>query len=102
MLNAEKTMVNLNRWFKENFNFWMRNKQGDSCAGDEKESFRRALEWDLIEIYHFNNECLHEYGVIKGDVLDRKSCIRFFKIKCKDLYGNDWEEHWKTYNIKEG
>ena len=100
MLNANDTQLNLEKWFQENCNFWMKNKQGDSCFGNERESFRRALEWDLIEIYNFNGGCLHEYGVPNGDVLDTETCINFFKTKCMDMYGKDWEAKWKEYNIR--
>lgn len=99
MVNANNTMLNLEKWFNENYKFWMRNKLGDCCTGDEKESFRRALEWDLIEIYKFNHNVLHEYGVPNGDELDKETCLRFFKIKCQDLYGKDWENHWNGYNL---
>lgn len=100
MINESGTMLNLERWFGDNYDFWFRNKQGDSCAGDEKESFRRALEWDLIEMYKFNNLVLHEYGKPNGEELDRETCLKFFKIKCQDLYGKNWEEHWNSYGLE--
>lgn len=99
MINANESQIILEEWFADNVHFWMNNKSGDTCTGDERESFKRALEWDLIQIYKHDNNTLHDCNVPNGDILDHDTCINFFKYRCMDLYGKDWEKHWKEYKI---
>ena len=58
-----------------------------------------ALEYDLIEIFKVNNGCLHDPYSLKGDELDKQTTLDFLKYRCQDLYGKEWEEHWKEYNL---
>ena len=37
----------------------------------------------------------------KGEELDKKTALDFLKYRCQDLYGKDWESHWKEYELKE-
>lgn len=96
MLNAKDTQLNLEKWHKENINFWIKNKQDPV---DEREAFRRSLEWDLIGMYRHNGNFLREYGKMNGDELDKQTVLDFFKYRCMDLYGRDWEEHYKEYML---
>ena len=96
MVNAHDTQLNLEKWHRENMNFWMKNKQEPV---DEREAFRRSLEWDLIEVYKVQN-CLHFYGALNGDELDTQTVLDFFKYRCMDLYGRDWEQHYNGYGLK--
>lgn len=95
MLNAHDTQLNLERWYKENFRFWLRQKD----VFCEREAYRRSLEWDLIEIYKHNGNCLHEYGKVNGEELDTQTVLDFFKYRCMDLYGKDWENHYIGYKL---
>lgn len=96
MVNAKDTQLNLETWFNANYNFWFKDKHSDS-QGNERESFRRALEWDLIELWNVNGGCLHEYGKPNGDTLDKETCLNFFKNRFMDLYGKFWEEKFNYY-----
>ena len=97
MLNANDTQLNLECWFSENKRFWETQKQEPI---DEREAFRRAFEWDLIELFNAQG-CLHEYGKMNGDELDTRTVLDFFKYRCMDIYGRDWEEHYKGYGLKQ-
>lgn len=95
----DKSQLELEQWFSDNYKFWMRNRQGNSCFGNEREAFRRAFEWDMIEPYKHNHGKLHEYHVPNGRELDKDTVLNFFKTKCMDMYGKDWEEHYKSYGL---
>ena len=97
MINANDTKETLEKWYADNVQFWMRQKN-DSV--NEREANRRALEWDLIEIYLFNGKCLHNPYTPNSEELDNKSCLDFFKYRCMDLYGRAWETHYKKYNLE--
>ena len=36
---------------------------------------------------------------VKGEELDKQTTLDFLKYRCQDLYGKEWEEHWKEYNL---
>lgn len=97
MINAKETQIILERWYADNVRFWLKQKKD---AVDEREANRRALEWDLIEIYQFNHHCLHNPYTPSGDELDKQTVLDFMKYRCMDLYGKDWESHYKEYNLK--
>lgn len=97
MINANETQKILERWYADNVKYWLRQKKDPV---DEREANRRALEWDLIEIYKFNHNCLHNPFTPIGEELDKQMVLDFFKYRCMDLYGKDWEPHYKEYNLK--
>lgn len=75
--------------------YWMRQED----IVNEKEAHKRALEGDLIGSYRLSG-CIHNPFSPFGDELDKDTTIAFFKEKCMDLYGNQWEIHWKLYGIE--
>lgn len=100
MLNANDTQLILEKWYADNVNFWLKDKQ--SPALDEREAHIRALEWDLIPLYKLNGRNrLHDYNSPKGDELNTQTVLDFFKYRCMDIYGKDWEEHYNGYEIKQ-
>ena len=60
---------------------------------DEKEAIRRALEYDLIEIYKVNKSCIHDLFRARGEELDKQTTLEFFKSRFMDLYGRQWKDH---------
>lgn len=94
MLNANDSQIRLEKYYADCVKFWTRQNRID-----EKEAHRRTLEYDLIEIYKVNHGCLHDPYSPKGEELDKKTTLDFLKYRCQDLYGKEWEEHWKDYNL---
>lgn len=97
MINAKETQKILEEWYSNNVRYWLRQTKEPV---DEREVNRRSLEWDLIEIYQFNGNCLHNPFTPNGEELDKQTVLDFFKYRCMDLYGKDWEPHYKKYNLK--
>lgn len=95
MLNANDSQVKLEKYYQNCVRFWSKQKD----VNDEKEAHRRALEYDLIEIYKANKGCFHDPFAPRGEELDKETTLNFFKSRCMDLYGKSWEEHWKEYNL---
>lgn len=96
MLNANDSQLKLEKYHENCVKFWERQN-----GIGKREAYRRALEYDLIEIYKINNGCIHDPFSPKGEELDTETTLNFFKYRCMDLYGRDWKEHWKEYNLKE-
>ena len=94
MLKVNDSQVNLERYYLDCVKFWKRQN-----GIDEKEAHKRALEYDLIEIFKLNNGCLHDPYSPYGEELDKKATLNFLKYRCQDLYGKEWENHWKEYNL---
>lgn len=99
MINAKETQIILEKFFNECRAFWLRDIKNEGI--DEREAFRRAFEWDMVEIYNFNKGCLHDMYSPSGDELDYDTIIEFFKARCHDLYGNKWEDVYDTYGVIE-
>lgn len=97
MLNANDSQIKLEKYHADCVRFWTKQKD----VSDEREAYRRTLEYDLIEIYKVNNGCIHDPFSVNGEELDKETTLNFFKYRCMDLYGRDWEEHWEEYNLKE-
>lgn len=95
MLNANNSQIKLEKYHEDCVKFWARQN-----GIDEREAQKRALEYDLIEIYKVNNGCLHDPYSPTGEELDKKTTLDFLKYRCQDLYGKEWEEHWKEYNLQ--
>lgn len=96
MISVNETQAILESWYANNVRYWLK-QEADTV--DEREANRRALEWDLIEIYLLNQKCLHNPFTPNGEELDKKTILDFFKYRCMDLYGKDWETHYKGYNL---
>lgn len=94
MINAKDSQIILEERYANGVTFW----EDQNEVNDKVEALRRSLE-DLIKIYKVNNGCLHDPYTVKGDKLDRQTTIDFLKYRCQDLYGKEWEKHWKEYNI---
>lgn len=94
MINANDSQIKLEKYYADCVKFWTRQN-----GIDEREAYKRALEYDLIEIFKVNNGCLQDPYSAKGEELDKQTTLNFFKYRCQDLYGRDWEERWKEYNI---
>lgn len=89
MLNANDSQVKLERYYSDCVRF--QSKQKD--VNDEKEAIRRALEYDLIEIYKVNKSCIHDLFRARGEELDKQTTLEFFKSRFMDLYGRQWKDH---------
>lgn len=96
MLSANDSQLKLEKCHADCVKFWTKQN-----GIDKREACKRALEYDLIEIYKVNNGCLHDPFSPKCEELDKETTLNFFKYRCMDLYGRDWEEHWEEYNLKE-
>lgn len=96
MLSAKESLLKLEKYHADCVKYWSR-----QSGIDEREAHKRALEYDLTEIYKVNNCCIHDPFSPKGEELDKETTLNFFKYRCMDLYGRDWEEHWEEYNLKE-
>lgn len=94
MLNANDSQIRLENYYKSCVRFWM-----VQDGINEREAYKRALEYDLIEIFKANNGCLHDPFSPKGEELDKQITLNFLQYRCQDLYGNEWESHWKEYNL---
>lgn len=94
MLNENDSRIKLERYYSDCIKFWKK-----QIGIDEKEANRRALEYDLIEIFKVNKGCLHDPFSPKGKELDKNTTMNFLKCRCQDLYGKDWESHWKEYDL---
>ena len=55
MLNMNDSQIKLEKYHAGCVKFWERQN-----GIDEREAYRRALEYDLIEIYKVNNGCIHD------------------------------------------
>ena len=77
MLNANDSRTKLEKYHADCVKFWTRQN----------------------EIFKVNNGCLHDPYSVKGDELDKQTTLDFLKYRCQDLYGKEWEEHWKKYNL---
>lgn len=55
MLNANDSRTKLEKYHADCVKFWTRQN-----GIDEREAHKRALEYDLIEIFKVNNGCLHD------------------------------------------
>lgn len=95
MLNANDSQIKLEKYHADCVKYWTRQN-----GIDEKDAYKRALEYDLIEIFKVNNGCLHDPYSPKGEELDKKTTLDFLKYRCQDLYGKEWENHWKEYNLQ--
>lgn len=94
MIDAKYSQIILEKHYAYCVNYWK------SQSGiDEREAYKRALEYDLIEKFKVNSGCLHDPYAVNGEELDKQTTIDFLKYRCQDLYGKEWEEHWKEYNI---
>ena len=94
MLNANDSRTKLEKYHADCVKFWTRQNEID-----EREAHKRALEYDLIEIFKVNNGCLHDPYSVKGDELDKQTTLDFLKYRWQDLYGKEREKHWKKYNL---
>lgn len=94
MMNANDSQMKLEKFYADCVKFWNRQKDVN-----EKEANKRALEDDLIRIYKGNNCCIHDPFSPTGEELDHETTLKFFKLKCMDLYGEQWEEHWQSYKL---
>lgn len=94
MLNANDSQLKLEKYYSDCVCFWRKQKNID-----EREAYRRVLEYDLIEFYKVNKDCIHDPFSPKGEELDKQTTLNFFKYKCMDLYGRDWESHWNGYEL---
>lgn len=94
MLNAKQSQIKLEKYHSDCVNYWKKQKNID-----EKEAYKRALEYDLIEIYKMNQGCIHDPYSMAGEELDKEATLDFFKYKCMDLYEKEWESHWDEYNL---
>lgn len=82
MLNANNSQIKLEKYHADCVKFWTRQN-----GIDEREAYKRALEYDLIEIFKVNNGCLHDPYSPKGEELDKQTTLDFLKYRCQDLYG---------------
>lgn len=98
MVNKENTQAILERFYGNCLNYWKNNPK-EKC--DERESYRRALEYDIVELFNVNGGCLHDPFSPAGDVLDIDTVLDFIRYRCQDLYGNDWKEHFEGYHLVE-
>lgn len=94
MINKDDSQIKLERYYADCVNFW---KRQDGI--DEREAYRRALEYDIIEIFKVNDGCLHDPFHAHGEELDKQTTLDFIKYRCQDLYAKDWEKHWESYGI---
>ena len=94
MLSAKESLLKLEKYHKDCVKFWTRQN-----GIDEREAQKRALEYDLIEIYKANNGCLYDPYLPTGEELDKNTTLNFLKYRCQDLYGREWESYWKEYNL---
>lgn len=94
MLDVKYSQFILEKYHAYCVDFWKRHR-----LIDEREAYKRALEYDLIEKFKVNGGCLHDPYAVNGEELDKQTTINFLKYRCQDLYGKEWEKHWKEYNI---
>lgn len=96
MIDKKNTQCILEKFHTDCTNYWMNNTQ-EKC--DEREAHRRALEYDIIELFNANGGCLHDPFAPAGDVLDKDTVLSFIRYRCQDLYGSDWKEHFEGYQL---
>ena len=94
MLEEKTTQIILDEYFSGCVKYWQK-QQGIS----ESEAYKRALEYDMIEIYKVNGGCLHDPNSPRGEELDRQTVLDFFKYRCMDVYGKAWELQWNSYKL---
>ena len=96
MADKKTTESILEKYFNNCKNYWLR-QETEPC--DDKEAFRRALEYDIVEIYHCDGGFLHDPFSPCGEELDQEAVMQFIRYRCMDLYGKDWESHYKEYRL---